>query len=110
MKRTPITMITQSGRSYGGWMHFEKGTSKPPQHLFDVTKKLNKKSSGGFRARVLWCPYCGEWTVYRIDPTDRTVWKCTGWCGWANSNDYYVSKQNHLFGNTKGLMLKGGKK
>ena len=28
---------------------------------------------------------------------DDSIWKCTGWCGWANTNEYQVRKENNLW-------------
>jgi hypothetical protein len=83
--RKPITIITNAGYSYGGWMHFPIQGDKPHYRLHNGE-------------RVLWCPYCAEWTIFKKRADDLDTWKCTGWCGWGNTNDYYVKKMNDLFG------------
>ncbi|MMZ68018.1 hypothetical protein D3C80_1433460 [compost metagenome] len=46
--------------------------------------------------RVLWCPWCGEWAVYKKVYGDD-VFRCQGYCGWANTGEYYVRHINKIW-------------
>lgn len=98
--RKAITILRDNGCSYGGWAHFTKEDAdpKPSGIRFKTTE------------RVLFCPYCGEWTIYRRLPDDQYTWKCTGWCGWANTNDFYVKKENGLWGSVSSTGKRSKKK
>lgn len=87
IKRKPITVLTKNGRSYGGWAHFSKKDADPkPSNI-----RLKPSET------VLFCPYCGAWTIFKRLRDDQYTWKCTGWCGWSNTNDFYVKKENNMF-------------
>ena len=86
--RAPITVGTDNGVSYGGWAHFSVKDADPKPT--GVKLKRNE--------RILFCPYCGAWTVFKTPSDDQYTWKCTGWCKWSNTNDYYVRKENGLLG------------
>lgn len=78
--RKPITYFSENGISIGGWYAFPRPEVERPPQL------PHAKS-----AKVLWCPYCGDWTVF-AKKEDRQV--CTGHCKWAHTYDFYVSKYN----------------
>lgn len=89
--RKSIRVLEKYGFNYGGWMHFPKpeGAKKPqPQRKL----KNNEK--------ILWCPWCGEWSIYKRSATDMAKWECQGWCGWGNTDEYYVKKFNNLWDST----------
>jgi len=85
IQRKPITMLSKAGHiKSGGWMVFNRPKEEPPSW------KLEKNE------RVLWCPWCGEWSIYR-KPFGEDKWRCTGYCGWANTNEYYVRQANKIW-------------
>lgn len=82
VKRKPITIFTELGMSIGQWFAFPRPEELP------VRVKL--KSS----ERQLWCPYCRNYTVFKkVD--DRYM--CSGVCGWANTEEFYVKFHNDLW-------------
>lgn len=87
VKRKAITVAKESGWSLGNWFAFPKPDEEPPN-----LGRLKKSQ------RVLWCPWCDEWTVFdkaRADNSD--TWKCTGICGWANTGEFYVKTYNKIW-------------
>jgi hypothetical protein len=81
-KRNPVTIFTELGWTIGQWFAFPRPDENPPSIK---TKKGE---------RVLWCPYCAEWTIFKRRE-DREL--CQGICGWANTNDFYVKAYNSLW-------------
>lgn len=87
IKRKPITVARDNGWNKGGWFAFPKPDENPP-------------NLGRLKAsqRVLWCPWCDEWTIYDKKVSDVSdTWKCTGICGFANTSEYYVKTVNNLW-------------
>lgn len=87
--RTPITVISESNYNFGRWFPFEKGDSKPPA---DLKYKMTSTND-----RILFCPYCNEWTIFRKDGDRHS---CTGWCRWSNTDEFHVKAQNRLWGSS----------
>lgn len=86
INRVPIKVLSSVGHhKTGGWMVF----NRPPENPPNLRTKKNE--------RVLWCPWCGEWTVYKSRANERDVQQCQGSCGWANTNDFYVKMANKLW-------------
>ena len=81
-KRKSVTIFTELGWAIGQWFAFPKPDEDPPSIK---TKKGE---------RVLWCPYCAEWTVFKKSDDRET---CQGVCGWASTNDFYVKTYNNLW-------------
>lgn len=81
--RKPITTATELGRFMGGWFPFPIPNEGTP---FIKTRGKD---------RVLWCPYCGAWTVFSID-NETGAETCTAMCG-VSTNDFYTRKFNKLF-------------
>lgn len=79
--RKPITVFSDNGISLGGWYAFPPPEGERPPYM----PKRGKSSL------VLWCPYCGDWTLFA--PKEGRV-MCTGHCKWAHTYDFYVSKYN----------------
>jgi hypothetical protein len=86
VKRKPVTAASKNGRFLGGWYAFPKPNEAEP-----YLGKLRRSQ------RVLWCPYCDGWTVFDKNNPEYDGWKCTGVCGWANTNEYYVKYYNKLW-------------
>lgn len=87
VKRKPITMLSKAGhRKYGGWMVFDRPIDQQPP---------NWRTKGD--ERVLWCPWCGEWSIFKRRFDERDVWNCQGVCGWANTKEFYVRTANRLW-------------
>jgi len=85
--RKPITVATENNYSLGNWFPFPKPDEEPP-----YMGKLKKSQ------RVLWCPWCGEWQIFDRSMNETSdAWKCTGYCGWGNSNEYYTRYYNNLW-------------
>lgn len=85
VNREPITYYTDNNIYGGGWYAFPKPDERAP-HI----RKLKS------RERILWCPWCGEWTIYsKVKREDR--WECTGICQWANTQEWYVKTYNDLW-------------
>jgi hypothetical protein len=85
IKRKPITFLSRAGhQKSGGWMVFNRPDEEPP--------KYKLKSS----ERVLWCPWCAEWAIFK-KPYGDDKWSCQGYCGWANTNEYYVRHANKIW-------------
>ena len=82
VQRTPITMFSKEGHTC---VVFDKPDETPPKI------KVNKGD------RVLWCPWCGKWTVYSPRVNERDVLQCTGGCGWANTKEFHVKTINNLW-------------
>lgn len=90
--RTPITIASERGVSFGKWFPFpvDENKQKPKVRGLDSTVKL------------LWCPYCNEWTIFRRDyGAAQEGLMCTGVCGWSHTNDFYVRQYNHLWNGGK---------
>lgn len=83
VKRKPVTILTENGFSTGGWFAFPRPRMEPSP------PKLKNGQ------RQLWCPYCREWTIFKKTEVDR--WYCSGVCGWANTNCFYVKTYNGLW-------------
>lgn len=89
VKRKAVTDISRAGyKKTGGWYYFGIPTHiKPPNPKeFQLSKT----------ERILFCPYCMDWTVYRRFQDDMSVWRCQGICRWANTNDFWVKKVNKI--------------
>lgn len=85
IKRTPITYITDNNLPLsGGWFVWSRPNVEPPKYKI----KANQ--------RVLWCPWCGEWTIYN-KAWGEDKWRCQGYCGWANTEEYYVRHINKIW-------------
>lgn len=90
--RTPITVATDNGVSLGKWFPFpiDESVEKP------TVRGLNSDNM------LLWCPYCKAWHVFkRRYNSSQEGLVCTGQCGWANTNDFYVRKYNRMWGDGK---------
>lgn len=83
VNRVPVTVISDAGWSMGGWYPFPKPDEKTP---FIKTRGKD---------RVLWCPYCGAWTVFASD-SETGAETCTAMCK-VSTNDYYTRRYNGLF-------------
>jgi len=84
VKRTPITVATDNGWHLGKWFAFPKPDEDPPY-----------MRAG--KGRVLWCPWCGEWSIYTKSTQATDRWACTGRCGWGNTDEWYVRTYNNLW-------------
>ncbi|MMZ43651.1 hypothetical protein D1872_52160 [compost metagenome] len=85
IKRKAITSMSEAGHTKsGGWMVFDRPNEEPPNW------KLEKGE------RILWCPWCGAWAIYKKVHGDD-AWRCQSYCGWANTNDYYVRQANKIW-------------
>jgi hypothetical protein len=87
VKRKAITVASDHGHNKGGWFAFPKPDEEPP-------------SFGRLKAsqRVLWCPYCNDWTVFDKNHSKYSdQHSCTGVCGWANTGDFYVKTVNKIW-------------
>ena len=87
--RVPIKVVREpikssTGRSIGGWFAFPMPRLEP-----SPPRKLKNSE------RQLWCPYCGEWTIFSKTEVDR--WYCDGVCGWANTSEFYVRTFNSIW-------------
>lgn len=89
--RTAITVASDNGVSFGKWFPFPIDPDKEKP-------RLRRNVSG----EVLWCPYCNDWTVFKknYNSTQEGL-ICTGACGWANTNDFYVRTYNKLWNGGK---------
>lgn len=85
-RRKPITVATDEGRNLGGWY----------PHPVEGDRPRGIKLGNG--ELLVWCCYCGEWTIYKRTREDMSLFRCTGWCKWGNTNDFYIRKYNRLFG------------
>jgi len=86
VNRKPVTMFSKSGAfPSGGWFVFNVPDEPAPEYR---TKKTQE---------VLWCPYCGEWTIFQQRFDERDVYDCKGYCGWSNTKDFYVRTANALW-------------
>lgn len=85
IKRKAITIFTDNGMSIGGWFAFPRPDYEP--------QRVRLKNS----ERQLWCPYCGQYTVFK-KRDDRFF--CQGSCGWANTEEFYVKYNNSLWRNS----------
>lgn len=84
IQRTPITMLTKEGhQKHGGWFIFARPEGSEPK---------NWKIVNPDKSRLFWCPWCGEYTLY-IYKNKRLI--CSQ-DGWANDEEFYVSKANEL--------------
>lgn len=90
--RTPITVASDNGKSIGSWFPFP----------VDESKQKPKVTGLDSNTKLLWCPYCKEWTIFKrnYNSTQEGL-ICTGVCGWANTNDFYVRKYNKSWGEGK---------
>jgi len=88
VQRRPVTVLTDNGYKMGGWYAFHKPAGEEPPQW-----ELGKGE------RILWCPYCGDWSIFSKDysPDSSAVWRCRGVCGWANTNDYHVRDKNSIW-------------
>jgi hypothetical protein len=86
VKRKPITVLSKNGWNRGGWFPFPKPDEEPP-----VLKKRMASSE-----RVLWCPYCDEWSIFKR-PSSGGKHYCQGVCGWSNTEDFYVKTYNKIW-------------
>jgi len=68
----------------GGWAVFPISGDRPKI-------KINEDE------KLLWCPYCGKWSIFKKVPEDHDMYRCTGKCGWSSTKDYYVKKFNNLW-------------
>jgi hypothetical protein len=84
VKRKPITFFTERNVSNGGWYAFPKPEEEPPRY------KLKKNQ------RILWCPWCGDWTIYKKIPHEDRH-QCTGFCGFAHTDEWYVKTYNQIW-------------
>jgi hypothetical protein len=83
--RVPVTYVTENNvPKSGGWVIWPKPDEEAPNW------KLKNNE------RVLWCPWCGEWSIYKKTIGDPAFY-CKGYCGWANTNEYYVKHINKLW-------------
>lgn len=84
VNRVPVTYFTDNGMAIGKWFAFPP----PERDSIPFIRRLSK------REKVLWCPYCAEWTVFSKSDEYEI---CTGVCGWATSNDFYVKTYNNIW-------------
>lgn len=107
IKRIPITYLSEKGYAKsGGYMAFGKPLEDAPTVL-QISK--GKKHH---HVKVLWCPYCGEWTLYEkestLSPTGKKMYAngegarfiCKS-CSWAHTDEFYVKTANKIWGDTK---------
>jgi hypothetical protein len=82
--RKAITVATENGWYLGKWYAMPKPKDEQPPNW-----KI--KSS----ERILWCPWCMDWSIYKKVGTDR--WECRGICGWGNTDEWYVQTYNKIW-------------
>ena len=86
--RKPITVLSENGCHYGNWYPFNKPEGSEPPFLGRLTASQ----------RVLWCPWCDSWNIFdKKLATNSDSYRCTGPCGWANTDEYYVKTYNGLW-------------
>lgn len=86
IQRAAISILSDMGyKKFGGYMLFKKPSENPP-----IIKTASDE-------KVLWCPYCGEWAVFKRREDERSVSDCLGPCGWVNTKDFYVRTANNLW-------------
>ena len=85
VNRKAITVARDAGWHLGGWVKFRRPNEKPPR------VKLGKGE------RVLWCPYCGAWSVFTADIGETDRWICLGYCGGFGTRDFYTRTYNDLW-------------
>jgi hypothetical protein len=83
VKRRPVTYFTDNKIMNGKWCPFPRPDEEPPRW------KLKNDE------RILWCPWCANWSIYKRDYSDR--FKCMGICGWGNTDEFYVKTYNEIW-------------
>lgn len=83
VKRRPVTYFKDNKIMNGKWCPFPKPDEEQP--IWKI--KSNE--------RILWCPWCANWSIYRRDYSDRFF--CTGVCGWGNTDEFYVKSYNEIW-------------
>lgn len=102
VNRRPITFLQEQGYTKsGGYFVFNLPDEKKPS-----LRAVQGHNDNGFE-KILWCPYCGEWTVfeqeYEIENNSKKhargsrKYSCQGSCHWAHTEDYWVVKINNLW-------------
>lgn len=85
VERKPITVAKDNGWHIGGWFPFPKPDERPPY----VRTRKNE--------RVLWCPYCGAWSIFVADAGEPGRYECTGYCAGFGTRDFYTRTYNNLW-------------
>ena len=88
VKRKAITKLSKAGNiKSGGWFIFNK-----PKDSLAPKYKIPKNGS----YKVLWCPYCAEWTLFKNN-RENDRYECQGYCGWAHTDEYDVKTANSIW-------------
>lgn len=90
VRRKAITVARDNGFFLGGWVKFPRPDEEPPRVKLAKCEKL------------LWCPYCGAWSIFTADVGETDRWICLGYCGGIGTRDFYTRKYNDLWWDSNG--------